>query len=226
MINKQWQTGKRVIKGLIGVVLAVTCVMALAACSGNEGEGKLESGVMVQTDEDWKVSQYSFEIGRKEYSMMMPAYSTLNYDYCDYLQCSYKGEEADMYVFQLNNYAYTGHSDDGTDSIQYEDVTECKDALDKSEWLIERTLARIYAQNREPSFDEDGNEIAIMVDVSYKENKKMDTVGIDLYYVEATEGDTNLYGYWIYNSSISSTLILADNKQMINDIISTIYISK
>ena len=82
MVDKQ-SRGKKLVKRIISLVLAVTCVMALTACSGKEGDGKLESGVITQTANNWIVSQYKINVNRKSYVMQMPAYTTLNYDYCD-----------------------------------------------------------------------------------------------------------------------------------------------
>lgn len=215
---------RRKIKSIISMVLAVTCVTALTACSSGGGEGKLENAI-IQTDDDWINSQYSYNINRKIYTMRMPYYNTIAYDYCEYNQCNYLGDDANMYVFQLDHYGYTGQSD-LSEGVSEVDVTECEDALERSEWLIERTLVRIYSQNREASFDEDGNEIPFTADITYTGNEQVKDEDIVLYRVTATESGTDLVGYWIYNSSRYSTLILSDNQEMIDRIVSTITVEK
>ena len=221
MIDKQ-SRGKKFVKRIVSLVLAVTCVMALTACSGNEGDGKLESGVITQTAKNWIVSQYKINANRKYYIMQMPAYTTLNYDYCDYNQCIYKGDDVDMYVFSFDNYAYTAQSDPDA-STKEVDVTECADALSKSEWLVERTLAQIYSQTRELQFDESGNEVPFVVDISYETPVDLNNTDITMSKVNASTDDTKFYGYWIYHTSRRSFLILFTNEEMADNVIDTLY---
>lgn len=222
MVDKR-SRGKKLVKRIISLVLAVTCVMALTACSGKEGDGKLESGVITQTAKNWIVSQYKINVNRKSYVMQMPAYTTLNYDYCDYNQCIYKGNDADMYVFILDSYAYTAQSDPNA-RTEEPDVVECEDALSRSEWLIERTLVKIYSQTREPQFDESGNEVPFVVDISYETPVNLDNTDITMSKVNASTDDTKFYGYWIYHTSRRSFLILFTNEEMADNVIDTLYI--
>lgn len=214
------------IKSIIVLVLAAVCTVALTACSGGDnGDGVLTSAVIQTEDNNWIVSEYRYNIGRKIYTMRMPFFTTNYYDYCDYNACNYLGEDANMYVFQFGVYAYTGQSDMSSSSSSDINVTECSDALERTEWLVERTLVRIYSQNRdasEVSFDKEGNEIPPVVDIAYSDINKVDNDDITMYSVKAVDGDKEFIGYWIYDNSKYSTLILFDNEVMAKKVIDTL----
>ena len=223
---------KHLIRNIIGLVLATACTVALTACNGgNKSDGVLTSAIIQTEDNNWVVSEYRYNIGRKIYTMRMPFYTTSYYDYCDYNVCNYLGEEANMYVFQFGAYAYTGHIDTGSGSgsnVDDIDVIECSDALERTEWLVERTLVRIYSQNEDifgVSFDNEGNEILPVVDISYSDINKIDNDDITMYSVKATENDKNYIGYWIYDNSKYSTLILFDNGVLAEKVINTLVVN-
>ena len=74
-------------------------------------------------------------------------------------------------------------------------------------------------------FDNEGNEILPVVDISYSDINKIDNDDITMYSVKATENDKNYIGYWIYDNSKYSTLILFDNGVLAEKVINTLVVN-
>lgn len=206
---------KKYIVIVINILLAITCVMALGACN-EDGDGKIGNNVITQNENDWKASEYSYKIGNWTYSLSMPSYIKYEHDYCDYLQCNYLGKEVNMYVFQLSAKTYVGG---GVDESMLESikVTNCKDAIERSEWILESAIKRSYDDRQKNNY---------FVDLVYVDSKKVKHDDLVLYKVIAKENDKDLNGYWIYNSSKLSTLILSDNDEMLDKIINELVIKR
>lgn len=216
MINKRWQTGKRVIKGLIGVVLAVTCVMALTACSGNEDDGKLDGVTVSEIEGNWVASNYTFGINQYRYTVDMPPYVENTADGISQFQCNTFGDDYNVYGILVTPQIYSS-----TFSIQNEDIDvnihDFDDALDKTNWFLSTYLAKFIAHGKTLTYEfTDKTVIENFGDQVYSCNCKI------------TCGDetTIMKLYWLHITDRYGYIFISDNSDMLDKIVASITVAE
>ena len=216
MINKQWQTGKRVIKGLIGVVLAVTCVTALAACSGSEDEGKLEGVTVSGIEGNWVASNYTFGINQYQYTVDMPPYVENEADGISQFQCNTFGEDYNVYGILVTPQIYNSSFTIPNENIDV-NINDFNDALDKTNWFLRTYLAKFIAPGKTLTYEfTDKTVIENFGDQVYSCNCKI------------TGGDEpiNMKLYWLHITDRYGYIFISDNSDMLDKIVASVTIAE
>lgn len=204
---------QKLVKGIIGIVLATACTVALTACSGGDNkDGYLEGVTASSIEGNWVASNYKFGINQYQYKVDMPPYVETANGYITTMNCNSFGDEYNVYAISMTPQVYNN-----TFSVENEEldahIKTLDDALETSDVTIKSYLANVL---------NDGKEVT----VKYDNKTIIENFGDDVYSctckVTTSSGDIVLKAYWIHITDRYGYMFLSENGEMLDKIISTI----